>query len=57
MEFTNMPPELHEKAQGKSVSELLELVKEEGIELTDEELEAVAGGAYIYCEVKQCGSF
>lgn len=51
--------EQKEKARGaKTVEELLALAKEEGIELTDEQLEAVNGG----CGVKrqfvcpQCGS-
>ena len=33
---------------------MLALAKQEGYEPSDEELEAVAGGAYIYCEVKRC---
>lgn len=42
-----MNPELKEKARAcHSAEELLELAKEEGMELSDEQLEAVAGGEW-----------
>ncbi|MBE6471130.1 MAG: Nif11-like leader peptide family natural product precursor [Coriobacteriaceae bacterium] len=45
MEFKDLSPELQEKAKSaKSPQELLEMAKAEGYELTDEELEGVAGG-------------
>ena len=45
MDFESLPPELKEKARScESASELLALVEREGIELTDEQLEAVSGG-------------
>ena len=40
-------PELQEKLKGaKTPEELLELAKEEGIELTDKELNGVADGSF-----------
>lgn len=50
MNFEDLTPELKEKAlQCKTPEELLELAKEEGYELNDEELEAVAGGEVTWC--------
>ena len=40
-----LTPEQVEKARAcKSSDELIELAKEEGVELSDEQLEAIAGG-------------
>ena len=40
-------PELQEKLKGaKTPEELLELAKEEGVELTSEELDGVASGSF-----------
>ena len=45
MDFENLSDELKEKARAcTSAEELMALVKEEGIELTDEQLESVSGG-------------
>lgn len=44
MELNNISPELIEKAKGLSPDELADLAKSEGIDLSDEQLEAVAGG-------------
>ena len=45
MEFSDLSPELKEKARAcETVDEVLALVKEEGIELSDDELENVSGG-------------
>ena len=45
MNFEDLTPELKEKALAcKTPEELLALAKEEGYELTDEELESIAGG-------------
>ncbi len=45
MAINVLTPEQIEKAKAaKSVDELLALAKEEGIELTDEQLEAINGG-------------
>ena len=50
MEFTDLTPEQIEKAKAcASASELMELAKAEGIELTDEQLEAASGGDEWYC--------
>ena len=55
MNFEDLTEEQKKKVRECKTSEdLLALAKEEGYELSDEELESVAGGAYIYCEVKQC---
>ena len=50
MNFENLKnPELQEKLRAaKTTDELLALAKEEGLELTDEQLEAMSGGAEWY---------
>ena len=53
MNFDDLTPELKEKARAcKSPEEILALAKEVGYKLTDEDLEAVSGGAescHWYC--------
>ena len=45
MNFEDLNPELQEKAKAcKTPEELLELAKEEGLELPEEALNAIAGG-------------
>ena len=45
MDFGNISPEVRERAKTcKSTEELLTLAKSEGIELADEQLDAIAGG-------------
>ena len=45
MDFGNLTPEQIEKAKAcKTVEDLLALAKEEGVELPEDQLEAVAGG-------------
>ena len=45
MNYTDLTPEQQEKVRGcKTPEELLALARQEGYELSDEELEAVAGG-------------
>ena len=45
MDFSNIPESLKEKAVAcKTPEELLALAKQEGIELTDEQLEGIVGG-------------
>ena len=47
MDFENMPPELMEKARTcKTTDELVALAKEEGVELSDEDLDGIAGGGW-----------
>ena len=46
MDFENLPPELKEKAKAcENPKELIELASAEGIELSDEQLEAISGGS------------
>jgi len=46
MDYSNISPELREKAKAcESVDELIELAKEESIELSDEQLEHITGGS------------
>ena len=46
MDFGNLTPEQIEKAKAcKTVEDLLALAKEQGCEITEERLEALAGGA------------
>lgn len=44
MRIEDLTPEQLKKAEGKSGEELLALAQAEGVELSDEELEAVSGG-------------
>lgn len=54
MNFEDLSPELQEKAKAcKTPEEILALAKEEGYELTDEELSAVSGGGNSWCP-KDC---
>lgn len=46
MDFNSLTPEQQEKVfNAKTPEEILALAKEEGYELSDEELEGIAGGA------------
>ena len=45
MDFENLTEEQRQKARAcRTTEEMLALAKEEGVELTDEQLEGVAGG-------------
>ena len=45
MDFNDISPELREKAKGcKTTEELVKLAKQEGIELSDEQIESISGG-------------
>ena len=45
MDFKDLTPEQMEKAKAcTTVDELVALAKNEGVELTDEQLEAISGG-------------
>ena len=53
-------PELQEKLKAaKSAEDLVALAKAEGLELTDEQLEAVAGGENLWAETHpdDCANF
>ncbi len=57
MDLQNVTPELREKAKGcKTPEELLDLAREEGYELSEEELQAVSGGNWFTnpCEADYC---
>ena len=45
MKYEDLPAELKEKARKcENAEELLSLARDEGIDLTDEQIEAIAGG-------------
>ena len=47
MNYADLTPELLEKAKAcKTTKELVALAKSEGVELSDEQLEAVSGGSW-----------
>jgi len=49
MDFENISDELKEKAKACTTpEEILELVKSEGIELSDEQVEAISGGSWVH---------
>ncbi len=48
--FDELTPEQMEKARAcKSADELIALAKSEGVDLTDEQLDAIAGGTWYNC--------
>ena len=50
MNFDDLSPELQSRAREcKTPEEILALAKEQGYELTEDELEAVSGGAWNNC--------
>ena len=59
MEFEGLTPELKAKAIAcKTSEELVELIKSEGIELTDEQLETIAGGVdWLDCDDDNCPNY
>lgn len=59
MKLENLTPEQLEKAKAcKTPQEILDLVKEEGLELTEDELDTVAGGEGFWTgkNCPKCGS-
>jgi hypothetical protein len=56
MNLDNLTPEQQEKAKAcKTPEEFLEMIREEGIELTDEQLESISGGVSWYgCTQDEC---
>ena len=61
MKFDNLTPEMKDKARGcKSTEELADLAKAEGVALSDEQLNAFAGGdddCYMNYFVMSCSYF
>ena len=57
MKFEDLSPELQEKVKAcQSGEELAKLAQEQGYDLTDEQLEAVSGGADATCWGNTCSS-
>ena len=58
MEFSDLSPELKEKARAcETVDEVLALVKEEGIELSEDDLDAINGGMVSGWSIPGCPKF
>lgn len=58
MDFEMLRPELRERAIAcKSPEELLELAKQEGIELSDDQLSAISGGSWNDCDSNTCNDY
>ena len=59
MDFKDLTPEQMEKAKACTTGdELVARAKNEGVELTDEQLEAISGGGnWLGCWVKDCKDF
>ena len=56
--LSNLTEEQKEKAKKcQSAEELIALAQQEGIELTDEQLEGIAGGVEWSCLSKNCGGY
>lgn len=56
--FSNLTDEQKAKAKNcQTTEEFLALAKEEGVELTDEQLEGIAGGIEWSCLSKNCGGY
>ena len=48
--FNELTPEQMDKARAcKNADELVELAKSEGVELTDDQLDSIAGGTWYDC--------
>ena len=58
MDIKDLTPEQIEKAKAcKTAEELLELAKAEGVELSDEQLDGIAGGYNWNCDVDDGGYY
>ena len=57
IKIEDLSDELKEKALAcKGKDELVELAKSEGVELTDEQLDAIAGGDWVTCPLDDCSN-
>ena len=55
MNFEDLTPEQQAKARAcKTPEDILALAKEEGCEISDEELEAVSGGGFWCTDLEKC---
>ena len=55
MDFENLTSEQMEKAKAcKTIEELIELAKVEGVNLTDEQLRAISGGSWYDLCLSDC---
>ena len=58
MKFEDLTPEQQEKAKTcKTPEDIMALAKEEGYELSDEDLQAVSGGSLWDCGDLYCSSY
>ena len=60
MDIKDLTPEQMKKAKAcESQEDLIALAKEEGVELTDEQLETLSGGEewYEFCSMAGCDGF
>lgn len=58
MEFKDLTSDQQEKARNcKSAEELIDLAKQEGYELSDDELSAIAGGSMWTCNDQSCSHY
>ena len=58
MDISNLTPEQIEKAKAcRNSNELFELAREEGIELNDEQLNAVSGGVSAWEDINGCDCY
>ena len=58
MNLDNLTPEQREKAKGcTNTEQLIELAESEGLELTDDQLDAIAGGSSWNCDVDDGGYY
>lgn len=54
MKYEGLSAEQQEKIDGKTPEEILEIAKAEGYSLSDEELDAISGGASVWHEYVYC---
>ena len=58
MDISNLTPEQRERVKAcKTTAEVIELAMSEGIELSDEEIDGIAGGSSWSCDVDDGGYY